>query len=206
MYRVKPSPKRSTLTPLKKSRMTMARKWTKIRKYSSVDDFHSTLSTATIKLNSIVPLLSTLAELCFRMDIDMASSPKASNLGTPKSSSSFMPAFLIGNMNTPVNQAKSLQSAVGSVPASSTSLLKVSLEKYFIACGYWIGTCPYRNSVVFGPNQALSVQNSIPKSLKENLRISFIFEKVPFAYVWMAKIRQKFWMFIFHSATQRSRL
>ena len=60
------------------------------------------------------------------MDIDMASSPKSSNLGTPKSSSSFMPAFLIGNMNTPVNQAKSLQSAVGSVPASSTSLLKVS--------------------------------------------------------------------------------
>lgn len=53
----------------------------------------------------------------------MASSPK-SNLGTPKSSSSFMPAFLIGNMNTPVNQAKSLQSAVGSVPTSSSTLLR----------------------------------------------------------------------------------
>jgi len=54
----------------------------------------------------------------------MASPKSTPNLGTPKSSSSFMPAFLIGNMNTPVNQAKSLQSAVGSVPASSSTLLK----------------------------------------------------------------------------------
>ena len=105
--------------------MTMAKKWTKIRKNSSVDDFHSTLSTATIK-TELDCSIRTDSEFCFRMDIDMASSPKSSNLGTPKSSSSFMPAFLIGNMNTPVNQAKSLQSAVGSVPASSTSLLKVS--------------------------------------------------------------------------------
>ena len=54
----------------------------------------------------------------------MASPKSTPNLGTPKSSSSFMPAFLIGNMNTPVNQAKSLQSAVGSVPTSSSTLLK----------------------------------------------------------------------------------
>jgi len=61
------------------------------------------------------------------MDIEpmSISSPQKTpgNIGTPKSSSSYMPAYLIGNMNTPVNQAKSLQSAVGQVPQSN-SLLK----------------------------------------------------------------------------------
>jgi len=44
------------------------------------------------------------------------------SFGTPKSSSSYMPSYLIGNMNTPVNQAKSLQSAVSAVPSSNTLL------------------------------------------------------------------------------------